>query len=140
MDSQVDCSGVGKPRARTTDPVESVEAANSVKDYTITCTISAIMYYLGLQSIAPGAPDSDVYAYLCTQHHVSASGVRTRRNELTRLGLVEKVGQVTINGRKHAQWGLTDLGHAVAAVINDRKNMEGNSLLKVIREVTNRNE
>jgi DNA-binding MarR family transcriptional regulator len=40
----------------------------------------------------------------------SDSGIRTRRSELVKAGLVESVGTTKIGNRRHTLWALTDAG------------------------------
>lgn len=62
--------------------------------------------------------DNDLqYAIKSKRNHTSWSGIRTRRSELTRLGLVKQVGTGTsTSGRKEALWDLTDAGFEAAIV------------------------
>lgn len=99
------------PKARTTDPQTSHEAAESVQHLTqtqmgILNVLSISRYPLTDQEIA-SIYQSQVRHKLAPM--ASESGLRSRRAELTELGLVVPKGfGRTASGRRSISWGLAD--------------------------------
>lgn len=87
--------------ARRTDPVESHQAARSVKN--ITAVQRAI-----LNGLRTPRTDEALYLYLkWVGVNVSPSGARSRRAELVTRGLVVRVGtSKTAAGRSCAVWSV----------------------------------
>jgi hypothetical protein len=82
------------PRARHTDRQTSWDAANSVKAETISILKKRILYTLE----SPKTDEDLVFALLDTG---TPSGIRSRRSELEKEGLVQVVGySKTASGRK----------------------------------------
>ena len=97
------------PVARHTDPETSRRAAASVKDVTQTqAGILRTLWQIGQ------GDDEDIYLYY--GEYISESGLRTRRSELVRLGLVEDSGRrgLTASGRSCIIWRLTEQGRGYA--------------------------
>jgi hypothetical protein len=98
-----------RPRARTEDPEESHLAARSVKG--LTEKQGAILALLGLA----GRPLTDPEIREIYERDREAedwprqteSGLRTRRNELVKAGLIIKAGKKRLEtGRMASQWNL----------------------------------
>jgi hypothetical protein len=109
-----------KAHARTTDPSTSHEAAASV--VKLTDKRRAVLEVM-LNVEGPICDADLMSAYDDEQDErddlvrpeQSVSGIRTRRSELVRMGLVEDSGdRVTIHGRQHTLWQLTERGFEVA--------------------------
>lgn len=109
---------VGQPRARLTDPEESHDAAASVRD--LTEKQGAILSCLELV----GRPLTDPEIRQIYERDREAegwpqqteSGLRTRRNELVKLGLVVRSGKKRLEtGRMASAWGLPDRESQIAA-------------------------
>ena len=94
------------PHARTTDPATSHDAAESVMDVTRT------QFIIRALLTSPATDEELVKRYLENQPHsngvipkASPSGIRSRRAELYKLGLVVPVGySLTESGRKAIVW------------------------------------
>lgn len=95
--------------ARRTDPETSHEAAKSVSEESITETQRAIIKLLGT---TPMNDDQLFQMYFQGAEqgywkHASMSGVRSRRSELVKRGIVKNVGRTkTSFGRAAIIWGL----------------------------------
>ena len=94
--------------ARSTDPQTSHEAAKSVTDAAMTETHRAIMRLLESRPMN----DEQLYQMFVqgAEHdywnHASMSGVRSRRSELVKRGLVKDCGRSkTKFGRASIIWG-----------------------------------
>jgi hypothetical protein len=93
------------PNVRATDPLTSVEAAGSVVRVSETQQV-----ILGLLR-KPMTDEQLIEAYRWRARqrlapNASESGIRSRRSELARLGLVQVVGDsVTQFGRRALVWG-----------------------------------
>jgi hypothetical protein len=92
--------------ARNTDPITSHEAADSVDEFKATETQEAILKLLKRPMV-----DQDlVFEYQVTflnglAPRASESGIRSRRAELSALGLVVPVGyEVLESGRRAIKW------------------------------------
>lgn len=101
--------GMGlRPRARTTDPEESHEAAASVSQPQILRERVLTL----LREFGPLADHDIVGTYTMHAHqgrwpHASPSGIRSRRDELVKLGQVAQDGEGrTPSGRRCAMWGV----------------------------------
>lgn len=95
--------------ARNTDPETSHQAAKSVSVASVTDTQKAILKLLKLRAMN----DEQIFdaffqgAENGRWKHASMSGVRSRRSELERLGLVKDVGLTkTRFGRAAIVWGI----------------------------------
>jgi hypothetical protein len=92
------------PRARTTDPSTSHEAADSVRKVSET-------QQLILDALKRHGPmcDEQILGALPDTFYVSESGARTRRAELVAQGLVEDSGKTfqLSTGRKAIVWKAT---------------------------------
>lgn len=92
------------PAARKNDPITSHEAAQSVAQ--ITKTQDFILMILE----TPATDEMLISRYRSTRHapEASDSGIRTRRAELVRKGLVVDTGErgFTQSGRQSIVWGL----------------------------------
>lgn len=96
-----------QPRARNTDPVESHQAAASVTK--LTEKQDAILALL--KSRAGALSDPEIKAIYAQEEifmgwpEQSESGLRTRRAELVRKGLVQRAGTTVLSsGRRAATW------------------------------------
>lgn len=96
-------------RARTTDPKTSHEAAASVRPEQITKTQAAIVKLLGISDMS----DDELFlryfqgAENGLWPHASQPGVRSRRSELVKMGMVRAKGYgKTRFGRSCTIWGL----------------------------------
>lgn len=95
-----------QPRARTTDPATSHEAAASVTD--LNTKQEAVLAVL--REIGPSTDQRLVSVYMFKKAgsvpRQSESGVRTRRSELTKKGLVRPSGEyrTTGSGRRAIIW------------------------------------
>lgn len=94
--------------ARSTDPVTSHEAADSVKNITELQTL--ILAVLG----GSDRPMDDTRIFNVCQFYMACTpqGCRSRRAELVRLGLVEAKDKEGISptGRRANRWGLVSEG------------------------------
>jgi hypothetical protein len=92
------------PRARNTDPQTSHDAADSVKN--VTLTQAAVLKILKRPRTDPQLIEA--YRKLKRVPLASESGIRTRRAELVDKGLVADTGQraTTPFGRRATVWGL----------------------------------
>ena len=99
-----------QPHARRTDPETSHAAARSVRP-TQRQSQDEVLYVL--KQHAPCTDEVLVIRYFQHAHDgdvspQSASGIRTRRKELERLGLVRAVGKATLkSGRQAIRWAPT---------------------------------
>ena len=92
-------------RARSTDPDTSHEAARSIGE--MTGKRQAVLDII--RAIGRGTDEDFVDAYhATTAPQQSASGIRTRRAELTLMGLVVDTGErkVRRSGRGAIVWGI----------------------------------
>jgi hypothetical protein len=91
------------PAARTTDPYTSHEAAKSVNN--VTATQQAIMQLLQ----KPMTDEQLVKAYQAGDYPAASEpGIRTRRSELARKGLLVIVtSSLTASGRKARVWTVS---------------------------------
>lgn len=90
-------------RARLTDPETSHEAAASLRDLRD----SQVQVYQIIATAPSPVSDEDLsYMAQMQGYRFSASGLRTRRSELVRLGWVRDSGQrsVTRSGRRTILW------------------------------------
>lgn len=97
------------PRARTSDPITSHEAAASIAPEDLRPRLAAV-----LNLLAAFGPMTDE---LLARHYrnypnlpkQSPSGLRTRRSELVELGLVAASGEYdyTASGRRSIKWETT---------------------------------
>lgn len=100
-----------RARARNTDPEESHDAAASVTNLTekqeaLLACLREANWPLSDPEIADYYRDTSIEMGHPPQ---SESGLRTRRSELVRKGLVEAAGTTTlITGRQAKQWKVTD--------------------------------
>lgn len=91
--------------ARKEDPQESHQAAASVKLENLGPVRDSIMKVL--KTYKAGLRDEDISSYYRLRMYppCSPSGLRSRRSELVRMGLVEKCGVgKTTSGRNCAIW------------------------------------
>jgi len=88
--------------ARATDPLTSHEAAASVGDVRE----SQRMVLMMLNAVGPGTDEALVEHAGKVGYPISPSGLRTRRSELVRLGLVEDSGERErlASGRRAIVW------------------------------------
>jgi len=99
------------PRARNEDPETSHQAAKSVKERTVTELHRWILSTLRWE-VSGGMTDEELQVFHSISYSSkpppsSNSGLRTRRCELVRMGLVEEVGRSkTKGGRSCIVWGL----------------------------------
>lgn len=93
-----------KPRARSTDPATSLEAAKTVSN--VGKTQQRIL--CALRAHGP-MTDEELCKAIADQEKepVSVSGIRTRRSELVELGDVYDTGKtrLTVTGRSAIVWG-----------------------------------
>ena len=92
-------------RARSTDPDTSHEAARSIGE--MTGKRQAVLDII--RAIGRGTDEDIIDAYhSSTAPQQSASGIRTRRAELTLMGLVVDTGErkVRSSGRGSIVWGI----------------------------------
>lgn len=94
------------PKARKNDPATSHEAADSVAD--VTATQSYIVKVLNKK------PRNDhelieAYRQYKTAPRASESGIRSRRAELVKAGVVTDTGKRVVlpSGRRSIVWGLS---------------------------------
>jgi hypothetical protein len=92
---------MGTPLARSTDPATSHEAARSVEPH-ITSLQALVLKYLKDSPMT----DEELVRCLSDCSYMSPSGIRTRRCELVRAGLVEDTGltRPTRSGRRSIVW------------------------------------
>jgi hypothetical protein len=99
-------------RARDTDPVTSHEAAESVSQASMTRTRERILLILQTRRSLSDLGIWDAWQRKwwqeAGQSQISPSGLRTRRSELVRLGLIRDSGQYEIlpSGRRAILWEL----------------------------------
>lgn len=102
------------PLARNTDPDTSLAAAASVRKVTETHRrILAILLGTG-----PMTDEQIGFAWRrLTDEKISPSGLRSRRAELVKSGLVEDSGEVarTESNRATIVWRISDAGRQVAS-------------------------
>lgn len=94
------------PMARLTDPSTSHEAAASVNDVR---TSQRFIY--GMIRALGGATDEELVRRVkSAQVAMSESGIRTRRSELVRLGLIVDSGarKRTASGRRSIVWVVAE--------------------------------
>lgn len=93
------------PLARTTDPLTSHEAAESVKNLSeVKRTIYSLLEYARTDEQLTMAYYKLVKAGLASR--ATDSGIRSRRADLVSAGLVKPVGfDKTITGRRAIVWG-----------------------------------
>jgi len=98
-----------KARARKTDPATSHEAATSVSGEAMSETKKAIVNLLSIQSMT----DDELFmryfqgAELGHWQHASQSGVRSRRSELVKSGVIRAKGfSKTKFNRPTTIWGI----------------------------------
>lgn len=98
-----------RPVARSTDPDTSHAAADSVSDETIRTSYMRILGVLNNED----RTDEEIAQIL--QGWPTLSGLRTRRCEMVRLGLVTWSGEKRTlkSGRKARVWAITDLGRQI---------------------------
>ncbi len=101
-----------EPKARTTDPETSHAAAASLEH--LTERRQAVWAILAEYGPLTDEALLAIYDQLADDGLIppqSPSGVRTRRNELTKLGLAIDTGQrgTTVSGRAAILWGAVDL-------------------------------
>lgn len=92
-------------KARKTDPVTSHEAADRVQNHTaLQKAILTVYVWAGPMTDEQLLTVWESYSPLL----VSPSGLRSRRHELTVMGLVKDTGErvKTRSGRKAVVWGL----------------------------------
>ena len=90
-------NGPNRPVARSTDPGTSWEAAKSIKDASITLMKTRIIDML----VVPMIDQNLVNSFEARGWSGTPSGIRSRRSELERVGLVRCVGKShTLSGRK----------------------------------------
>lgn len=97
-------------KARTTDPSTSHEAARNVR-VKMTKTRAAVLAVLAELGEATDWQLEEAYAQRVEAYGLpwqSSSGLRTRRAELVKMGLVTDSGRVWLhNGNKHKAWKPT---------------------------------
>jgi hypothetical protein len=104
----MDQSDLFKPGpARKTDPETSHRAAAFIGS-RVTRLQEIVLDYVATHR---GCTDREMVNALREKHGGSESTWRTRRSELTDLGLIEQLGETTINGRRHQTWAVA--AHAV---------------------------
>ena len=104
------------PIARTSDPATSWKAATSVKKKTINTAMRTILSALSMSPLT----DEELHDNHAPFHKVSPSGLRTRRNELLKAGLIVSCGEgKTKSGRSCHKWQLTLRGEEVAEYIKN---------------------
>jgi hypothetical protein len=90
------------PHARHTDPSTSHSAAESVENLTMT------QEYILVSLVRPGTDVDLIQRYNNSKHapRASESGIRSRRAELVKLGLVQDTGLRTrlASGRQAIVW------------------------------------
>lgn len=106
------------PRARNTDPLTSHEAAASIGEDELRASQQAI-YILFARIGRGGMTDEDLVEHYmkASQYHPeiypyqSESGIRTRRSELVRRGMVAASGErgITRSGRPCTIWKIVDV-------------------------------
>jgi hypothetical protein len=99
-----------RARARTSDPETSHEAAESVQVLE-----NQVRVYQVLSQLGPSTDEWLVYCYpQYMSHQQSPSGIRTRRKELCRKGLVRWTGE-KVRGRTNRLmrvWAVVDEGES----------------------------
>lgn len=96
-------------RARTSDPVTSHEAGESVSTKTLTTTKAAILELYQMQ----GAMTDEILTArvrALPDVNQSSSSIRSRRNELVQDGSVHWTGRygTTASGKRALVWDLAD--------------------------------
>jgi len=101
------------PTARTTDPDTSVEAAASIDEDQLRRSQLAVLKTLRHLVAATDAELVSSYLHRADAglaHYQSQSGIRTRRNELVKAGLIVDTGVRAWSGRRHhIVWAAADL-------------------------------
>jgi hypothetical protein len=94
------------PRARSTDPETSWEAARSITPHVLRENQAAVLNVLRLYG---PLTDEGIAAYYGDRPKQSPSGLRTRRHELQELGLVEDSGERARlrSGRQAIVWRVS---------------------------------
>lgn len=94
-----------RARARRTDPQTSHDAANSLPSDRIRASQNAVLSFLRRHG---AMCDADLVARYDGEPQQSPSGLRTRRKELERRGLVVDTGTQTLlpSGRWATVWGV----------------------------------
>jgi len=83
-----------QPKARHTDPDTSHAAAASIKAREITQLQLFIRTILGALACEDDELVRKVQGWSSSSKHYAPSGIRTRRAELVKMGVVESVGKV----------------------------------------------
>ncbi len=95
-------------RARTTDPATSHQAAASVSRRAMTRGRAAVLTVF--RTLGPMTDEAllGVYDTKNIEPHQSESGLRTRRSELVKMGLLRDSGRVQANrnGRMCTVWEM----------------------------------
>ena len=96
-------------RARRTDPETSHEAAASIEG--LTARRQAVLEVLRRYGPLTDEELVGIYEEKRVLPPQSPSGIRTRRNELVRAGLVEATDilRTTVSGRRAKTWSPTEL-------------------------------
>ena len=96
------------PVTRNTDPATSHDAAASVSG--VSRTQRRILHLLA--DLGPATDETLAYRWVSAGYGpMSPSGLRSRRADLVRGGLVEAAGTGTLStGRKATRWAITDAG------------------------------
>lgn len=116
-------------KARTTDPTTSQWAAETVRTRRQMCHLLKTLMDLEHQcNDEPGSTDVRIYLYNKYTNHYkdTAQGLRSRRADAVKLGLVEMADRLgkTDTGRACKRWKLTKKGMAVARQIIGEANNE----------------
>lgn len=116
-------------KARATDPTTSQWAAETVRTRRQMCHLLKTLTDLEYQfDDEPGYTDVRIYSYNTYTNHYkdTAQGLRSRRADAVKLGLIEMADREGISptGRACKRWKLTKKGMAVARQIIREANNE----------------
>lgn len=116
-------------KSRVTDPCTSQWAAETVRTRRQMCHLLKTLTDLEHQFYdEPGSTDAHIYLYNTYTNHYkdTAQGLRSRRADAVKLGLVEMADRLgkTDTGRACKRWKLTKKGVDVARQIIGEENNE----------------
>lgn len=103
-------------KARATDPTTSQWAAETVRTRRQMCHLLDTLWVLTELYPRPGYTDEYIYAKNLRTHNDTAQGLRSRRADAVKLGLVEMADREGISptGRACKRWKLTKKGKIAA--------------------------
>lgn len=107
-------------KARATDPTTSQWAAETVRTRRQMCHLLNTLQVLTEFDPHPGYTDEYIYEKNVRTHNDTAQGLRSRRADAVKLGLVEMADREGISptGRACKRWKLTKKGKIAADCVH----------------------